>query len=284
MDNKKMNAASLSEKYSVLMSVYYKEDPYYLECSIMSMIEQTLPPDQIILVEDGPLTDELNAVITKLTTQYPSLFTLVINEENLGLGKSLAKGLLASKNEIVARMDTDDISVSNRCESQLLFLAEHQDVAVVGGQIEEFIGVLSNKVGKRIVPCDNQSVLSFARYRCPFNHMTVMFRKSSVLEAGNYRDCFWNEDYYLWIRMILNKNSFANLPEVIVNVRIDKDMYKRRGGKKYFKSEVFIQKLLLENKMISLVTFHINVFTRWFVQVICPNSIRQIIFRTFARE
>ncbi len=270
--------------YSVLMSLYKKERPEYLCLSLDSMINQTVKPDEIVLVEDGPLTPELYAAVNKYSTNYPDLIHIVINERNLGLGLALNEGLRACRNELVARMDTDDIAVPYRCEKQLKFMNENLDVSIVGGQIEEFIGEETNIVGKREVPTTDKELKAYIRKRCPFNHMTVMFRKSDVMEAGNYQEWFWNEDYYLWIRLALAEKRFANLPETLVHVRTGADMYRRRGGMKYFISERDIQKLMLKQGLIGYPRYFINVSERLILQVLMPNRLRGIVFRAFARK
>ena len=265
------------EKYSVLMSLYKKEHPEHLRIALDSMLNQTVKPDEIVLVEDGPLTSELYKVVE----DFKPYLTIVKNENNLGLGLALNKGLKACKNELVARMDTDDIAVSNRCEKQLMVMEKDKSLCVLGGQIEEFI---DNKViDKRVVPCTNEEIYSFLRRRCPFNHMTVMFRKRDVLEVGNYRDFFLNEDYDLWVRLAKANKKFANLPDVLVSVRVGKEMYSRRGGMKYYESEKKLQKKMLSNGIISFPRYCINVFVRFVFQVIIPNWLRGKVFRIFAR-
>lgn len=271
-------------KYSVLMSLYINENPQHFKTAINSMIHQTIIPDEIVLVEDGPLSAELYTIINSIKNLYPNLITSVVNQTNMGLGIALRNGLLAARNELVARMDTDDIAVPNRCELQLQFLRENPDISVVGGQIEEFIGETSNIVGKREVPLSNQEIKLFTKRRCPFNHMTVMFKKQDVIEVGNYQDWHWNEDYYLWIRMALCNMKFANIPDMLVNVRVGEDMYKRRGGMTYFKSEAKLQKYMLDNKIIGIGTYLENVAKRFVVQNMLPNKIRGIVFRRFARK
>lgn len=267
------------QKYSVLMSLYKKENPEYLRLAIDSMLNQTVPPDEIVLVEDGPLTDELYAVLD----EYPML-RRIKNKTNMGLGLALNIGLKECRNELVARMDTDDISLPERCEIQIEFLNLHQNISIVGGQINEFIGEIANVVGRREVPTEDIQLKKFLRKRCPFNHMTVMFRKTAVLEAGNYQECFWNEDYNLWIRMSLEGKKFANVPETLVIVRVGADMYQRRGGKKYFVSEKNIQKLMLKNGIIGYIRYGINLSERFIVQILMPNWLRGIIFRKIARK
>lgn len=275
----KVEQSAKSPKYSVLMSLYKKEKPEYLRLAIDSMINQTVPPDEIVIVEDGPLTDELYAVLD----EYPMLHR-VKNETNLGLGISLQKGLLATKNDVVARMDTDDIAGISRCEKQLEFLNSNPDISVVGGQIEEFIGSPDHIVAKRIVPLKDIELKEFNKKRCPFNHMTVMFKKKDITEAGSYQDWFWNEDYYLWNRLALAGKKFANLPDVLVLVRTGEDMYQRRGGIKYFQSEAKLQKFMLDNNIINKPRYLINISERLVLQVLMPNKLRGWIFRTFARN
>lgn len=275
----KVEQSAKSQKYSVLMSLYKKEKPEYLRLAIDSMINQTVPPDEIVIVEDGPLTDELYAVLD----EYPMLHR-VKNETNLGLGISLQKGLLATKNDVVARMDTDDIAGISRCEKQLEFLNSNPDISVVGGQIEEFIGSPDHIVAKRIVPLKDIELKDFNKKRCPFNHMTVMFKKKDITEAGSYQDWFWNEDYYLWNRLALVGKKFANLPDVLVLVRTGEDMYQRRGGIKYFQSEAKLQKFMLDNNIINKPRYLINISERLVLQVLMPNKLRGWIFRTFARK
>lgn len=274
----------IESKYSVLMSLYKNEDSENFKIAINSMINQTLPPDEIVLVEDGPLTEKLYSVISEIKRKYPGLITSVVNKTNMGLGVALQRGLELTHNDIIARMDTDDIADPNRCEKQFMFLNENLDISIVGCQIEEFIGDVSNVVGKREVPLTDKELKKYIQKRCPFNHMTVMFRKSDVMEVGNYQDWFLNEDYYLWIRLSIAKKKFANLPDTLVKVRVGTDMYQRRGGKRYFLSEEAIQRLMLNNNMIGFPRYLLNVSERVVLQILMPNWFRGIIFRKFARK
>lgn len=272
------------DKYSVLMSIYYKEKPEYLRLAIDSMINQTIPPDEIVLVEDGPLTDELYVVIDEYMEKYSGLIHKVVNETNLGLGLALNNGLTHCKNELVARMDTDDISLPKRCEEQLEIFKADPNVDIVGGDITEFIDVETNIVGRRTVPVGDKEIKEYMKYRCAFNHVAVMFKKQAILKVGGYKDWFWNEDYYLWIRMLENGCTFANTGTVLVNVRTGADMYSRRGGRKYFESEKKLQDYMLEKGIIDKSTYLMNVLKRWIVQVLLPNSVRGWVFRMFARK
>lgn len=272
------------DKYSVLMSLYKKESAENFRNAIYSMINQTLVPDEIVLVEDGPLTNELYNVLDEIKKEYPELITSVVHEKNMGLGLALQHGLEVARNEIIARMDSDDISIPERCQMQLNFMNRHPDVSIVGGQIEEFIGSVNNIVGKREVPTSDIKLKQYMKKRCPFNHMTVMFRKSDVLDVGNYQEWFWNEDYYLWIRLAIVNKKFANLPNTLVMVRTGIDMYQRRGGIRYFESERDIQKLMLKNDIINYPRYCVNISERLILQLLMPNWLRGIAFRHFARK
>lgn len=269
--------------YSVLMSVYYKEKPKFLARALDSMFNQSVAPDEVVIVEDGPLTDGLYGVLNEYSEKYTNRFKRVVNETNLGLGKALNRGLEACKNEIVARMDTDDISKPERCEKQLQMFLEIPDLDVVGTNIAEFTDNPENVCSVREVPAEHNEICTFLKKRCPFNHMTVMFKKSSVIGAGGYLDWHFNEDYYLWIRMFLADCRFANIAEELVNARVGKDMFARRGGYKYYKSEKELFKYMYKHKIISWFAYQKAKFIRFVVQVLMTNKTRQWFFKKFAR-
>ena len=188
-------------KFSVLMSVYRNDNPKDFQSAFKSISDlQTLKPSEIVLVVDGPIGERLNMAIEDFEKNCPCLKVLRL-KENVGLGKALSLGLAEVSYELVARMDADDLSVPDRFKKQIVYMQNHPDCDLLGGQITEFIEEPWNKVGKRIVPCEDVEIAAWMKKRCPFNHMTVMFRKSSVLRAGNYLDWHYNEDYYLWIRI-----------------------------------------------------------------------------------
>lgn len=275
---------NVEKKYSVLMSLYYKESPEYFRAALDSMVYQTIQPDEIVLVKDGPISVELEYVINEFTAKYPNLFSIIQNEKNMGLGISLSRGLNICKNEFVARMDTDDIALLDRCEKQLEYFQQHPEVTILGGQIEEFINEEENIIGKRLVPINDNKLKQYMKKRCPFNHMTVMFRKSDIIKVGNYKHWEWNEDYYLWIRLSEEGFIFANLPDTLVHARVGLEMYQRRGGIKYFRSEKKIQRLMLEKHIISYLQYVVNISVRLVIQVLMPGWLRGIIFRKFARS
>lgn len=272
-------------KFSVITSVYHNDTPDFVRMALDSMlVHQTLKPSEVVLVRDGVVPDNLEALIAEYETMYHDIVHVIRLEKNGGLGKAMKLGVEVAQNDIIARMDSDDICSPNRFELQLKYLELHPNVDIIGGQMTEFIDTPDNIIGKRIVPCDNEDIYDFMKNRCALNHVTVMFRKEAVLKVGNYQDWFWNEDYYLWVRMMIAKCKFANVPNVLVNVRSGADQYARRGGRKYYESEKGIKKLQLENKMITKKEYLYFVSQRYILQILMPNWLRGWFFRKLARN
>ena len=213
-----------SGKYSVLMSLYKKEKPEYLRIALDSMLNQTVAPDEIVLVEDGPLTDELYAVLD----EYDEHLHRIKNETNLGLGLALNVGLKECRNELVARMDTDDCSKPDRCEKQMKRFAEKPYLAIVGSHIDEFVGDVNNVVSQRIVPTTSEEIYNFAKKRSAFNHPAVMYRKSKVLAQGGYADLKRNQDVDLFGRMLYAGEKAENIDEALLWFRSSDELAKRR--------------------------------------------------------
>lgn len=271
--------------FSVCTSVYKNDKPDYVKVALDSLlINQTVKPTEIVMVQDGPVLDATTRLLAEYRNKYGDALKVIVLEKNGGLGNALKIGVENARYDIIARMDSDDIATPDRFEKQLAFLEAHPDCDIVGGQITEFIDAPENIVAKREVPLDNEEIYRYMKSRCAFNHPTVMFRKEAVLKVGNYKDWFWNEDYYLWIRMMMAGCMMANLPDVLVNMRSGLDQYSRRGGRKYFDSEIGIKKLMLENGLISKSDFLLNYVERFIIQLLLPNSVRGWVFRTFARK
>ena len=215
--------------YTVLMSVYIKEKPEYLKLSIQSMLNQTVPPDEFILVKDGPLTTELDAVVDYYKQKYLGLFTIISNETNLGLGPALAKGIVASRNELIARMDSDDVSEKTRCEKQLAAFEKDSKLEMVGSFEAEFIGEKDNIVSVHRVPETHNEITKFMRRRCAILHPTVMYKKSAVIRTGNYHSVPLYEDYDLFARMVLEYNVRSyNIQENLYYIRTSEDFFADR--------------------------------------------------------
>ena len=271
-------------KFSVCMSVYKNDTPADFKLAVNSIYtDQTIRPNEIILVVDGPISDALNNVILQLREEIPVLRVIKL-EHNMGHAIARQTGLDLASNNLVAVMDADDISVPNRFEQQLQAFANHPDVSVVGGVIHEFIDNPTNIVGTRICPENDNEIKEYLKARCPMNLVTVMLKKDDILAVGGYQDWYCEEAYYLWVRLTLNNYKFFNIQENLVNVRVGKEMYQRRGGYKYFRSEQQLQKYMLQHKLISLPRYIYNVLIRFAVQVVMPNSLRGWVFRKFARS
>lgn len=238
---KALNTNPETIKYSVLMSVYAKESPDFFEESIKSMLSQTLFPDQIVLVKDGPLTEELDLVIDKFVEQYPTLFTIVTLNENIGLGKALDEGLKYCRNELVARMDTDDISLPNRCKEQVEMFINDPELSLVGTMIDEFYDEPENIVSSRIVPTEHEDIEKFIKRRSPFNHPTVMFKKKAVIDAGGYGKFRRKQDLDLFSRMVNKGFKTANINKSLLLFRSNEDNFKRRKSWSYCKSYIDVQ-------------------------------------------
>lgn len=215
-------------EYSVLMTVYGKDNPEYFRKALMSMVKQTKKPDEIVLVKDGPVTDELQSVIDKIDEKNPNLIVQVPLPKNKGLGLALNEGIKVCKNELLARMDSDDISLPTRCEKQVAEFEKNPKLDIVGCPVIEFVGEPNNKVGKRNVPLDNESIHKYCKKRDPFNHPTVMYRKSKVEAVGCYGNLRKNQDTDLWIKMLENGAVCKNLPEYLLRFRFDEGTYKKR--------------------------------------------------------
>ncbi len=222
-------------KFSVLLSIYYKEKPEYFRECMESIYSQTVLPDEIVLVEDGRLTDELYEAISDYECRPSEInFVTVKLKKNSGLGLALAEGIKHCSNELVARMDTDDICVPDRFERQLNAFNQNKNLDVVGGYIAEFDVDKEHITAERKVPLNHKEIVSYQRKRDGLNHVSVMFKRRSVLESGNYKSCLLMEDSLLWANMIKNHCHMANLDKVLVYVRTGEDMLKRRGGFDYF--------------------------------------------------
>ena len=271
------------KNYSVLMSVYYKENPEWLRQSIESMLNQTIITNDFVIIKDGKLTNELDEVISEYYEKYPDIFHIIELESNVGLGSALAIGVEECKNELIARMDSDDISIKDRCERQLEKFREQPELDVIGSNIAEFIDDINNVQAYRILPQTDEEIKKFARRRNPFGHPSVMLKKSKVLEAGNYRSYYLVEDYDMCVRMIENGANCYNIEEILVFMRISEDFYKRRGGIKYLNSILKFKKEQFNNGFYSKKDFIVSSFAH-IVMCLIPNKMRDLLYRKVLRK
>lgn len=278
-----MDKLEFDKKYSVLMSVYAKEQAEYLKTAMDSMWAQSVPTDDFVLVCDGPLNSDLDAVIEEMEMKHAEVLHVIRLEKNGGLGNALNEGIKHCKHDLVARMDSDDISRPSRCELQLKVFAVQPDVSVCSGIVEEFTVTKDNIEAKRILPEKQDEIVAFSKKRNPFNHPCVMYKKSSVEAAGGYQDFYLLEDYYLWIRMIQNGEIGYNIQEPLLWMRAGSDMYKRRAGWKYAQSQQALFKYMKDSGFISYEQYAKSVVIRS-VSSIIPNCLRELMFKTVMRK
>lgn len=269
--------------YSVLMSVYKNEKVPFFREAVNSVLNQTERPEQIVLVRDGEVYEELQAAIDAYVSEYSDIFTYVPLEDNRGLGNALRVGLFECRNELVGRMDTDDICLPDRFEQQIRFFEEHPDVDVVGGNISEFLQSPDHIVDYRIVAENHEGIVRDLKTRSPMNHVTVMFKKSTLLAVNSYEPFDRFEDWYLWVKLYLHGARFANLPAVLVNVRI-LDMARRRCGWSYYRGFVRLLNFMRENKVIGRWNKFKNRIVRFVGYVVMPNKLREWAYKRLLRK
>ena len=239
-------------QFSVLMSIYNGDSPSYLAEALNSLYSQTLLPNEIVLIIDGPINSDLKAVLQFFSNKKELPILQVPLKKNMGLGLALAEGIKYCKYDLIARMDSDDICKENRFQIQIEYLMNNPEISVLGSWIDEFYNDRTNIVSKRKVPKEHVEIMKYMKGRCPLNHPTVIFRKKEVLKAGNYKPYFLKEDIYLWLRLAKSGVKFSNIQESLLLFRTTKGMYKRRGGWKYAKSELNI---LVYRYQIGFISF-----------------------------
>ncbi len=270
-----------NSKVSVLMSVYIKEKPEYLKAAMESILAQTYPADEIMLVEDGPLTAELYEIIRGYQEEHSEIHIFAF-EENMQLGRALAKGVELCKNELIARMDTDDIALPDRLEKQVAYMDAHPEVSVVGGSIREF-----NDEGTidrvKTMPKTQDEILEYVKIRNPLNHMTVMYRKSAILEIGNYQHFPYLEDYSLWSRMLSKGYQIRNMEDILVRARTSMGLVKRRSGWAYFKTFKKLRKLQHELGLTNTFEY-IKAVVGTFIVIAQPGFMKELAYKKVLRK
>lgn len=269
--------------FSVLMSLYIKEKPEYFEQCMESILNQTVMPEQIVIVKDGPLTAELEKSLKQYIVKNEDLYTIVPLKKNVGLGLALAEGIKYCRNNLVARMDTDDIARKDRFEKQLHKFSEDPSLDICGSYIKEFEGTIDNVLSERRVPCNDEAIKEYQKRRDAFNHMTVMYKKEAVLNAGNYKNCMLMEDTLLWVNMILSGAKCANVDDYLVYARIGTDMFERRGGYAYYKKYKTGRKQVYQTGYISWWDYEYTVVIQFIVAII-PNKLRGFVYKKLLRK
>ncbi len=272
----------MNEKFSVLMSVYYKENPKFLKEALDSVFNQTLKPSEVVLVVEGKLPNELDSVLKKLKSKYDCIKTYDV-EAGKGLGASLNYGLTKCKYNYVMRADTDDICVNTRFEVEMDFMLNHNEIDVLGSSIYEFKESINEKdIRLKNMPT-GAAIYNYAKKRNPLNHMTVCMKKDAVLKAGNYSTQKMLEDYELWIRMINNGMKLENINIPLVYARIGNGFEKRRGSKQQISLWKKMQKYMYENNMIGVTRYCINIINMY-LMVYTPNFVRKFAYKYILRS
>lgn len=261
------------ENYSVLMSVYYKEKPEFLRESIQSMLNQTVPTNDFVIVCDGPLTPELDTVLKQFNQDNPDLFQIIRLPKNVGIGAAANTGLKYCKNNLIAKMDSDDISRETRCEKQLEIFSEFPNLDILGGQLSEFEDSTDQIFAIRKVPLNQDEILIFAKRRMPFNNQTVMYKKKKVLEIGGYSPLRRCEDYDLFVRMLQGGCIAKNLPDVLVDYRLNKNAIQRRGMMKNFQGFVQVRWRMYMRGFSGLMDLILPCLGQLFISIV-PNKLK----------
>jgi len=266
---------------AVLMSTYRGESPEHLRQSLDSLVAQTLQPDEVVVVKDGPLTCELEGVLSHYTLKLP--LVIVPLAKNGGLGTALAEGLRHCGSEFVARMDTDDVCPPTRLEMQARFMKQHPDCSVLSASAAEFSGDFIQPYAIRTGP-DIVKRGPYARFRNPIgHHSAVFFRRVDVLASGGYQTCPFFEDYDLWARMMMLGYRLYNMPEVLVFVRAGSEMLRRRRGMKYIRYEVNFLRKMHKIGFLSTPYFLANLLVRIPCRLL-PEILLRRFYRAFLRE
>ncbi len=270
-------------KFSVLMSVYIREQAVCLDMALESiLVKQTVKPTELVLVADGPLTEELYSIIEKYKALFENLHFVQL-PQNEGLGKALNEGLKHCSYEWVARMDSDDISTPNRFEKQIDCVDKNPDIQVVGSWISEFVENHNDIVSVKKVPETQHEIYIYAQGRNPMNHPVVFFKKSAVLRVGGYEHCPMFEDYWLWVRLLNNRVQFYNIQESLLLFRANNLMYERRGGWDYVRYEYRFFNKARHIQFITTFIFFKNLMIRLGFRLV-PNKIRALLYKKILRK
>lgn len=279
-----MEGAS-SQEYidlSVLMSVYKNDSVTHFEIALNSVLSQTRLAKEVVLVVDGPVPKEMQKTIQEYE-EREKVIKVYWLQENVGLGNALNYGLKKCKYDLVARMDSDDISCPSRFEKEYACFQEDRELVIVGSYADEFQDDPKEVISVRKVPVTSEEILKKGTVRCPFNHPTVMFCKSIIEATGGYQELYLFEDYYLWVRLLEKKYKCRNIPKVLLHLRVGNGMIARRGGWKYYKSNKYLQDYMLKHKMIPVRQYLFSVVVRWMVQVAMTEKMREWFYKRMLR-
>ncbi len=273
----------MDKNISVLMSVYAKDKPKYILEALESILNQSLPAKQIVIVVDGPVGEEITETLNNLKDRN-SIIEIYPLENNVGLGNALKYGSEKCQYDYIARMDSDDIAIHDRFEKQMKCFEDDNELGVVGSNGQEFFENLDNMANIKAVPETHEEIVDFMKSRCPFCHMSVMMKKQALIDAGGYQDWYYAEDWYLWIRMYLAGVKFYNIQENLMFIRINYDTFERRSGIKLYKSIKNLLKYLKQHKIIGWAQYMKEKFRRFLGYVVVPKKMKRRLYMRFMRK
>lgn len=271
----------MEQKFSVLLTVYYKDNPLWLKQAINSVLENTVCPNEFVIMVDGPIPEEIQKILDEVS--HNKIVRLLSHPSNIGRGAALAYAVPKCKYELIALMDADDICRKNRFEKQLAAFASDSKLSVIGGQIQEIDAKTLAPITRREVPLTHAEICKYLKTRMPFNNVTVMFKKSTVLDAGNYQAFGMLEDYYMWVRVIAKGYKVGNISDILADVRVGQDMYTRRGGWAYFCVNKRLFDEMRKLNLINFVDYCYTLSVRFIVQVLMPNCLRSLFYKKVLR-
>ena len=268
--------------YSVLMSIYHKDNPKWLKEAIDSMLSQTIPPAEFIIVKDGFIGDNINTVILTYEQLHPKMFKIIQLPKNVGAGAAKHEGTKHCTCEFIAIMDADDISVNNRIEKSLSKFNELPELDVVGGLVDEFTDTTGNIIAHVLLPESHNEIVSFAKKRCPVRHTTMLYRKNAILQVGGYSGVRFGEEYDIVVRLILAGCKLYNIQEVLCYMRVNKDFYNRRGGIRHLRDVYIMKSNFVKSGFFSIKDFLLSILPHALV-ILMPGFIREFIYKKFLR-
>jgi len=265
------------------MPVYFKDNPGWLKTAIDSMLAQTLPPSEFVIVKDGKITNELEKVLIEYADRYPALFKITGFEENRGVGLASRLGVEACAFDYIARMDADDFCAPERIEKQFEAYKKNEKLGAAGCMVDEFIGEPGNITSHVILPEKHEDIVRFARKRCPIRHSALLMKKEALVACGNYGDIRIGEDYDIIVKLIMHGYEIYNVPEVLVYMRTSPDFFKRRGGIRFLKKIYKLKNNFRNIGFYSRFDF-IRSFSVHMLVCLMPNFLRDFVYRKLLRK
>lgn len=271
----------MEQKFSVLLNIYAKDRPAWIKQALDSVLSNTVRPTEVVIMVDGPVGKDIQAVLEAAAKN--KIVRILSHPVNIGRGAALGYAVPKCTYDLIALMDADDVCRRDRFEKQLAAFAANGDLAVCGGQIQEVDAETFAPLCERRVPLTHKDIKKYLKTRMPFNNVTVMFKKAAVLEAGNYKAFGMVEDYYMWARVLAKRKIVQNVPDVLVDARVGKEMYNRRSGWNYFHMNKLLFDKMRELGLVNFADYYYTLSVRFCVQVLMPNWMRSMFYKKALR-